>query len=712
MSQFFSQSTENGICVVAFNRLDKEANTLATNVLREFDALLDGLVKDSAVKGIVFISGKKDQFIAGADIDDISSFSSAAEAEAGSKAMQAIFQKVHHCKKPTVAAIHGACLGGGLELALACSWRIASTDEKTKLGLPEIQLGFVPGAGGTQRLPRLVGIASSLDMILTAKRVDGAKALKIGLVDACVPSGMLRDEAIKMAGKLRPASANPKKSLAQMALEGNIVGRRVMALKAKQTVTEKTKGLYPASYKALDAVFSGYEMSLEKGLDLEAKYFGELSQSSESRALVHLFKATNAVKKHPYKEAGKERFADSLKVESVGVIGGGFMGGGISTVCADRGIRVAVSDPNRDSLARLMKAAREFFYKKVKRRRIRGFQADSCVARITPQLTPAGFNKVDVVIESVFENLDLKQKILSGLEKDSAKDWIFASNTSALPLKDIAAKSANPERVVGMHFFSPVEKMPLLEVVVAEKTAPWVVARIIELGTQMGKTIIVVKDSPGFYVNRALAFYLAEASMMVAEGVAIDYLDDALTGFGWPVGPITLIDEVGLDIGTHVLKTMEAAWPARFKTPPQFKLISDSGRLGRKNGKGFYIYVDGKREGVDLEVYTLMSIEPKRSMDKQEMINRCVLGYINESLLCLEDGVLPSPYEGDIGSVFGVGFPPFLGGPFKYIDLIGAKEIVARMQALAAKYGKRFTPAASLIKMADSGGKYYPDEKC
>jgi 3-hydroxyacyl-CoA dehydrogenase / enoyl-CoA hydratase / 3-hydroxybutyryl-CoA epimerase len=710
MGQYFSQIIENGICVLAFNRQDKEANTLATPVLRELDSILDGLIKDPGVKGIVFASTKKDQFIAGADIEDIAGFKSAKEAETGSGAMQAIFQKIHTCGKPTVAAVHGACLGGGLELALACSWRIASSDEKTKLGLPEIQLGFIPGAGGTQRLPRLIGIAAALDLILTAKRVDGAKALKMGLVDACVPSGILRAEAIKLAGKPRPTSASITRTVAQLALEGNVFGRRIMAMKAKDAVTEKTKGFYPASYKALEAVFSGIETSLERGLALEAKFFGELSQTSESKALVHLFNATNAVKKHPYKEAGKERFADGLKVSSVGVIGGGFMGGGITTVCADRGIRVAVSDPSKDSLARLMKAARDFFYKKVKRRRLRTFQADSCLAQITPQVSPAGFNTLDVVIESVFEDLSLKQKILADLEKNCGPNWIFASNTSALPLKDIAAKSANPERVIGMHFFSPVEKMPLLEVVVTEKTAPWAVARIVELGSQMGKTIIIVKDSPGFYVNRALAFYLVEAAMMVAEGLAIDYLDDALTSFGWPVGPITLIDEVGLDIGTHVLKTMESAWPARFKTPAQFKQVSDSGRLGRKNSKGFYLYKDGKRDGVDQQVYSLMNVQPSRNLEREEIINRCVLGYINESILCLEDKVIPSPHEGDIGSVFGVGFPPFLGGPFKYVDVIGPKEIVARMRALEGKYGSRFAPAASLVKLADSGGKYYPEE--
>jgi 3-hydroxyacyl-CoA dehydrogenase/enoyl-CoA hydratase/3-hydroxybutyryl-CoA epimerase len=411
MNQFFKLSTENNIGVVTFERTDKEANTLGESVLRELNAVLSQIAEDSSILGVVFISGKRDQFIAGADIEDIAKFKSATDAEQGSKAMQEILHKISKIGKPTVAAIHGACLGGGLELALACSWRIASNDEKTKLGLPEIQLGFIPGAGGTQRLPRLIGIATALDMILTAKRVDGTKALKMGLVDACVHPNLLLQEAKKLAASKRPPGLIPKKALAQVALEGNLVGRKIMAIKAKEAVTEKTKGFYPASFKALDAVFSGFEMSLEKGLALEAKYFGELTQTEESRALVHLFHATNAVKKHPYKDSGKERFPDGLKVSSAGVIGGGFMGTGITTVLADRNVRVSVSDPNKDSLGRLMKNARDFIYKKVKRRRLKAFQADSKLAQISPQLSPVGFNQLDVVIESVFEDLSLKQKI-------------------------------------------------------------------------------------------------------------------------------------------------------------------------------------------------------------------------------------------------------------------------------------------------------------
>lgn len=710
MSKYFQVKKSSDIVTLVFKRDDKDANTLSEAVLRELDSCLENLSKDETCKGLIFTSGRTDQFIAGADIDEISQFKTAEDAESGSRAMQAILQKISNLGKPSVAAIQGACLGGGLELALACTWRVAANDEKTKMGLPEIQLGFIPGAGGTQRLPRLIGIAASLDLILTGKKVDGPKALKLGIIDACVPASILHDEARKLlSARNRPTSPNTRNLTAKL-LEGNFVGRRVMAYKARQTVTEKTKGFYPASYKALDAVFMGFERTLEAGLALEAKLFGELTQTKESQSLVHLFHATNAVKKHPYKDAGNERFKNSAKVSSVGVIGGGFMGGGIATVCADRGLRVAVSDPNKDSLARLMKNARTFFYKKVKQRKLKVFAAESRLAQISPQLTPAGFDNLDVVVESVFEELSLKQKILAGLEKQAHKDWIFATNTSAIPIADIAAKSANPERVLGMHFFSPVEKMPLLEVVVAPKTAPWAVARIVELGQQMGKTIIVVKDSPGFYVNRALAFYLAEAAMMVGEGVAIDDLDRLLVKFGWPVGPITLIDEVGLDIGMHVLKTMEAAWPNRFKIPSWFGAVAGDGRLGRKSGKGFYLYNNGKRGDVDPEVYKLIGAKPSHSLSDAEIVKRCVLGYVNESMLCLEDGVIPTPFEGDVGSVFGVGFPPFLGGPFKYVDVSGPQQILTEMRELESKFGSRFAPPKSFVKLAEGAQLYFPEE--
>lgn len=709
MSQFFKIQREGDVAIVVIDRQDKDMNILSEAVIKELDTIVDQLGSDSKLTGVVFISGKGDQFIVGADITDIEKFKTAKDAADGSKAMQSVFQKIHRLKIPTVAALHGPVLGGGLELAIACTWRIATNDDKTILGLPEIQLGFIPGAGGTQRLPRLVGLQTALDMILTAKRLDGAKALKVGLVDACVHETLLKTEALKLATKKRRAEHDKKQTPTQWALEGNLIGRRVMAQQARSMVEKKTKGFYPASFKALEAVFGGIETSLEKGLDLEAKLFGDLVQTQESKALVHLFHATNAIKKHPYKEAGVQRFGDK-PISQVGVIGGGFMGSGIANVCADRGIKVQVSDPSKESLGKMLKSARTFFYKKVQRRRLKPFQADSKVAQITPQLTPTGFHNVDVVVEAVFEDLSLKQKILAGVEANAHENWVFASNTSALPIGDIAKISKHPERILGMHFFSPVEKMPLLEIVTTPQTAPWATARAIELGNAMGKTIIVVKDSPGFYTTRVLAFYLAEAAQMVGSGVAIDYLDQVLTDFGWPVGPITLIDEVGIDVGMHVMETVASAWPQRFSAPPQFKEVKESGRLGRKNGKGFYQYENGKKAGVDSTIYELLKLQPNTNTAKEEILDRCVLGYVNESIRCLEEGIIPSAYEGDIGSVFGLGFPPFRGGPFKYVDFCGAGDILVRLESLAKKFGPRFAPCDLLVRMAKENSKFFPGE--
>jgi 3-hydroxyacyl-CoA dehydrogenase/enoyl-CoA hydratase/3-hydroxybutyryl-CoA epimerase len=317
-----------------------------------------------------------------------------------------------------------------------------------------------------------------------------------------------------------------------------------------------------------------------------------------------------------------------------------------------------------------------------------------------------------VVIEAVFEDLKLKQKLLAEVEGLAHEKLIFASNTSALPIAGIAANAKHPERVLGMHFFSPVEKMPLLEIVVTDQTAPWASFRAVQLGQAMGKQVIVVKDSPGFYTTRALAFFLAEAVDILVSGSRIQAIDKALTSFGFPVGPITLIDEVGIDVGVHVLETMHEAFSSRIVMPQGIKAVQESGRMGRKNNKGFYKYIDGKKQGEDEDIYNL--IAPRNggeSLSAEDIVERCLLVFINESVRCLEEGILATAYDGDVGAVFGLGFPPFWGGPFKYIDHLGADAVVKRLEALATKYGERFKPAASLVSMAKENKKYFPEEK-
>jgi len=714
---FTRQDTPDGFAVVTFVKQDGDVNVLSEDVIREFDMVLDTLKSDSSVKGVVFMSGRDDHFIYGADIKTIQSLKTVEDVRNGCEALQAIFQKIPDLSVPTVAAINGACLGGGLELALACTWRIATDARETKLALPEIQLGLIPGAGGTQRLPRLIGIQSSLDMILTGKRLDGRRALKSGLVDACVPKHLLRSEALKFAAKRRETGGLsslakgklPHIDFAKLALEENPVGRRIMSKQAKDMITKKTKGFYPASYKALEAVFDGYERSLAKGLKLEAQLFAECAMTSESKSLIHLFHVTSALKKHPSKAAAEKKFGPR-PVETVGVVGAGFMGAGIALVCAEKGIRARFSDPSRESNAKALQAAAKYFQKKVERRRMKPFEMASKLTHISPGLSPQGFDQADVVIEAVFEDMNLKRRILAQIESSMRDDAVFASNTSALPISEIAAESKRKDRILGMHFFSPVEKMPLLEIVTTPETADWATGRAVDLGQELGKQVIVVKDSPGFYTTRALAFFLAESAQLLMEGIEIEKIDKALTDFGFPVGPITLIDEVGIDVGIHVLETMEKSYPDRIKSPAGLTGVAASGRLGRKNNKGFYQYENGKKGDPDTSIYSLINPEKTHKLSPADIVDRPLMLFINESVRCLEEGVISCPGDGDVGAVFGLGFPPFWGGPFKYIDHIGAKNIRDRMLELGERFGKRFTPSDMLNEYAKTNRLFFPEE--
>jgi 3-hydroxyacyl-CoA dehydrogenase/enoyl-CoA hydratase/3-hydroxybutyryl-CoA epimerase len=705
------------VAVLTLDRPDKDVNTLAGAVLRELADIVAGFADDPSLEGVVIISGKKD-FVLGADINEIASLKTVEAATDGSRQMQAVFQKLADLKVPTVAAIHGQCLGGGLEMALACTWRVVTNDPRTKLALPEIQLGLIPGAGGTQRLPRLIGLQGALDMILTGKRLSGKKAEKIGLADACVPMQLLREQGVlfatkKRQGQRRLPDFKPGKltqDLPKWATEGNPIGRKLVQKKVREMVDEKTKGFYPASYKAIEAVFDGYDLPLPKALELESILFGQLSATREAKSLIHLFHATTSVKKHAYKAAGKEKFGDT-QAELIGVIGAGFMGGGITNICAEKGLRVRLSDPNRDSISRALKHSRGYFQKKVDRKRMKQFEATKTMAHISPGLTPQGFGQCDVVIEAVFEDLALKQKILKQIEEMSGDEYIFATNTSAIPVTRIAEAAKRPEHVIGMHFFSPVEKMPLLEVVVTARTADWVAARVVDLGQAIGKQVIVVKDGPGFYTTRALAFFLAEASHILLGGTPIETIDKALTDFGFPVGPITLIDEVGIDVGMHVLDTIQKAFPDRMTAPEGLKPVAASGRLGRKNNKGFYTYENGKKGRPDAQIYMLLGLG--KNGDKttaEEIVDRCMLVFVNESVRCLEEGILASAYDGDVGAVFGLGFPPFWGGPFRYVDHVGAAAVVGRLKQLAEKYGARFAPAQTLVDHAKTQKLFFPDE--
>jgi 3-hydroxyacyl-CoA dehydrogenase/enoyl-CoA hydratase/3-hydroxybutyryl-CoA epimerase len=728
MSAFRVEVGPDGVALLLMDIPGEPVNTLRGSFPEDFAEASGKIAEDPAVKAVVLASGKPDSFVVGADIEMLQRIQTQAEAIALSRGAQAAMSRIEDLgrRKPIVAAIHGPALGGGLELALACNYRIATDSSRTQLGLPEVQLGLLPAAGGTQRLPALIGIAHSLDIILAGKSVRPAKARKLGLVDEVVPRAILRDVARRRAlelanGELRPQRTKldlkgglPKilRSMADaevlqtVALEENPVGRRILFQQARKALLAKTHGHYPAPEKALEAVRAGVEKGPEEGYRTEANLFGELLVGDVSRRLVEIFFATQELKK----DSGVDD--PSVKprpVNKVAMLGAGLMGAGIAYVTADAGIPVRLKDKDDAALGRGLQQIAGILEERVKRRRLSRSERDEKMALITVTTDYSGMKNADVVIEAVFEDLKVKQAVLRDVERE-VPNAIFASNTSSLPIGKIAEPAQRPDKVVGMHFFSPVNKMPLLEVIRAAKTSSETVATIVALGKKIGKTVIVVNDGVGFYTSRILLPYMNEASHILSEGAAVEDIDRALVDFGFPVGPMQLMDEVGIDVGAKVAHILEGAFGERVKAPAGFEKLVESGRLGRKAKKGFYLYGESgsKEKVVDRTVYELLPEGQRRhSPPQNEIAERCVLMMVNEAALCLGEGILRSARDGDIGAIFGLGWPPFRGGPFRYADSLGAAQVVEKLRRWQDKCGARFSPAPLLQELAKSGGRFH-----
>jgi 3-hydroxyacyl-CoA dehydrogenase/enoyl-CoA hydratase/3-hydroxybutyryl-CoA epimerase len=706
----FRVEIAEGVATLLLDEPGESVNVIDPAVADEFSRLLETLGKDHEVKGIVLASGKKDGFVAGAKIDLLQGIATAPEAEKIARELQAGLDRLERYGKPVVAAIHGACLGGGLEWALACHWRIATDTPRTQLGQPEVQLGVMPGGGGTQRLPRLVGIQTALDMILGGKPVKARKALRIGLVDEVVPAELLLDVAraralALAAGKLRREKRRAKgtiTALAHIALEENFLGREVLFRQARKAVLARTKGHYPAPLRALEAVEHGYAKGFARGLQLEARLFGELAVSPIARRLMEIFFATTALKKD--NGTGDPSVKPRL-VERVGVLGGGLMGSGISYVTVNAGIPVRVREKDDAAAAKALGSVRAILDERVKRRSIDRLERGEKMRLLTAATDWSGFASVDLLIEAVFEDLALKQEMLRAFEAVNP-NAIFASNTSSIPIARIAEASRRPEAVLGMHYFSPVNKMPLLEVVVTDRTSKEATATAVAVGKKQGKTVIVVRDGPGFYTSRILAPYMNEAAQLLIEGAAIEDVDRAIVAFGFPVGPITLLDEVGIDVGDKVGKILHAAFGERMAPPAALHDVVQGGRLGRKNRKGFYLY-DGKKKRVDETVYALLPGRARKTVPQDEIQERIVLQMVNEAIRCLGEGILRSARDGDVGAVFGLGFPPFRGGPFRYADSLGTKVLLEKIEKLRSRHGDRFAPAPLLVERGRAGTPFH-----
>ncbi|MHA2784235.1 fatty acid oxidation complex subunit alpha FadJ [Vibrio harveyi] len=691
---------EQNIAWLAIDVPNEKMNTLQAAFADEMKEIFAQLKDTSGVKGMIIHSLKPDNFVAGADVRMLEACTTASEAEALAKQGQELFQQLSDLPYPVVAAIHGPCLGGGLELALACDYRVCTDSDKTRLGLPEVQLGLLPGSGGTQRLPRLIGLLPSLDLILTGKQLRAKKAKKLGVVDACVPETILLDVAKQLIEKGKN-KGKKKQSTKEKLMSGSGLGRKFVFEQAAKKTNEKTRGNYPATVAILEVIQHGLEKGFAQGQELEAKRFGELVMSSESKALRSIFFATTEMKK----ENGAE--AEPAAVNRVGVLGGGLMGAGISHVSVAKAkVPVRIKDVSNDGVLNALNYNYKLFEKQRKRRIISKAGLQSKMLQLSGGVDFTSFNHIDVVIEAVFEDLDLKQTMVADIEANAKPETIFATNTSSLPIHKIAEKAERPENIVGLHYFSPVEKMPLVEVIPHETTSEETISTVVALAKKQGKTPIVVKDKAGFYVNRILAPYMNEAAHILLANEPIEQLDGALLDFGFPVGPITLLDEVGVDIGAKIMPILVNELGERFKGPDVFDTLLNDGRKGRKSGKGFYTY-KGKKKEVDKSVYKLLNLTPESKLSDNDIALRCVLPMLNEAVRCLDDGIIRSPRDGDIGAIFGIGFPPFLGGPFRYMDQFGLKELVENMNEFASKYGDRYAPCDGLLTRAGEGRNFY-----
>ena len=707
----FTVDVQGEVAVITMDDPDGSANTITEAFARELLVVVDGVNRDPRVRAAVVRSAKRD-FLVGANIAMIRSLKTAGEAGAKAAELARELRRLGSGTKPFVAAVSGQALGGGFELALACS-AIVGSDE-AKLGLPEVQLGLLPAANGLLRVAQRAGLQVALDLGLTGRSVRASKAKRLGLVDEVCPRAILLEVAkakalalTSGAPKEKVGSGQRREDFVRLALERNPAGRAILFSRARRETRTKTQRHYPATERILDVLERYGSQGFEAAADLEAKAFGELVVSETSRQLVGIFLATQALK--------KDNGTDDPKLaartpERIAIVGGGLMGAGVAYVSVGAGIPVRLRDKDDPGVGHGLKYVGDLLSGRVKKGQISHEERDQIFARLTATTDLSGFRSAEVVIEAVFEDLALKHRVLREVEAVISPDCVFASNTSSLPIARIAEAAKRPENVVGMHYFSPVHKMPLLEVIRAPKTSDHAILRAVALGKKQGKTVIVVRDGVGFYTSRILAPYLNEASHLISEGVPVEVVDRALVSWGWPVGALQLLDEIGLDVVAHVGPIMVQAFGTRLSPPDVMaKLVADD-RKGRKNARGFYRYGADASKGakvVDARVYAVLGVTPGTRAPPEEIQMRCVLPLVNEAMRCLGEGVLRSARDGDVGAVFGLGFPPFRGGPFRYVDSVGADEVLRRMEGYEKRFGARFTPAPLLVETARKGARFH-----
>jgi 3-hydroxyacyl-CoA dehydrogenase/enoyl-CoA hydratase/3-hydroxybutyryl-CoA epimerase len=706
MSAFRLAVGADRLATLTFDVPDRKVNVFTRSSLAELEGLIDEAGARKDIGCLILLSGKSAGFVAGADVEEIVRVTDPVEAEAGSRLGQRLFAAWESLPFPTVAAIRGTCLGGGTEIALASTYRVVSDSKAVRIGLPEVRLGILPGWGGSTRLPPLVGIAAALDLILTGKTISGRRAWKLGLADALLPDARFLDEvrefALAHVDQRRPAEARP--DFKELLLERNPLGRRIVFDQARKKTLEQTRGNYPAPLTAIEVVRVGIEDGPRAGFDAEARAVADLATSRVAKNLLHVFRLTEEAKRSEGLPGGAPR-----EVRSTAVLGAGVMGGGIAQLIAQEAeIPVRLKDVDEKPLASGMAHAAQLFDRLLRRHRIERPEVKRKMALLLPTLSYAGISRVDLVIEAVVEKLAVKQAVFAELAARVPPGAVLASNTSSLQIRAIGEKTPHPERVIGMHFFNPVHKMPLVEVIVPDGADPAAANTVFAFTRRLGKTPVLVKDTPGFLVNRLLMFYSTEALWLLDSGHRIEDIDSAMTDWGMPLGPMALTDEVGIDVAVKVAHILADAFGDRLPLPPWLDRAPEAGRLGTKTGLGFYRYEGRERKDPDPAVYALLGVTPRiENPDPSSLVDRMILPMVNEAARCLEEGVVGSPGDLDLALILGTGFPPFRGGLCRWADQQGLGQIVVALERLESAVGERFRPSQALREFAGRGG-FYP----
>ena len=692
----------------------EKVNKFSVPVLEELEQLLDQIKAMPNVNAVIISSGKEDSFIAGADLKAFHKlFDDSTQAAKTIGLGHKVFSKLENLPFPTIALIHGACVGGGLEMALACTWRMATDHPKTLIGLPEVSLGIIPGWGGTQRAPRLMGLIEGMNLVLSAKLLTAQKAWKLHLVDALTAPEFREETTLEFVdrcltekGKNELLNRRKPKGYKYWFLEANPAGRALVFAKAKKQILAKTKGFYPAPLTAWQVIKDSYGQPLEAGLKIESKaILDNMAKDSDiARNLIDLFFTSEALKK----ETGAAAGIVPNEIDSTAILGAGVMGSGLAWLFSQKDYPVRLKDVDYQTLGKGIGSVSEIYHKAIKDKRLKKYEADLKFQHISTTVDFTGFHHVDFVIEAATENLELKNKIYSELENHIRPDTIVASNTSSLTISEMTKAFRHPERFLGLHFFNPVPRMPLVEVVAGPDTSPQTIATAIQFCKKLNKTPILVGDCHGFLVNRVFAMGANELMHLFEEGIDWEKIEKLMLRFGFPMGAFTLMDEVGIDVMAKVNKIFESAYGDRMKGPKIFQDMYEKKWLGKKTGKGFYLYGTGK-PCFNPEVLNLLPkpISARAQASETELTDRVILGMVNEAGRCLEEKIIGRPDYLDMALILGTGFPPFRGGLLKYADRLGISYVVEHLKEFEHKYGSRFAPCEFIIEKRAKNHLFY-----